>query len=1091
MTPEIIPAAARSGRYGLRISAGSEFEFVRRPFPATPQVVIRFHVRLPSLPASTQHLLHLEPTSGQTAKLRFNATTGRLQAAFWSSVQDASLPVMPGAWHRVDMRVTTNATPRTIEWEVDGVPQATVSEVDAAADLIRLQIGAEGSATYVCDYDDFAMSHTAGDFPIGEGFVVPLRPNADGGHNAGANVIERQDAQDIGVVTAFDLLDELPMSSAADYVRQVAVGAGQFAEVQFEDVGVTAIQDVMGLLAYTSSGTSVNNGACVARRADGTEAEIGHAGRAARHVRVRPFLQVGPRNPPRRRVDAARGERPAHEDGLLDRRLPDSPVAVRALRGGGARQRAGPPPVGGAERWRPQHRRAHRRDLGHESHVLGADAGAGGGGRRAAVRGHGDVLRGLRERPDLGRGLPGALGRGGTPQGTAEGTPVGVYRAYTELSLWQAQDENAALDPTVRDFDTSRDLLSRGAAMLVACYADGAMDDVVSVTGWTTGPASYIRIFTPVGPHLVGASQRHTGTAGTGFRLAPVTSGGTNIINVNVAYVRIEGLEIDGSGVTASQAVRGITIQNGLSNVGDIRIDSCVIHGLHTTLAGLSTEGSMGILDVQTSAGWGPPLLVTNNVIYDITNTVLHGHIAGIHVGSRGTSYVYNNTVYSINNQGDGSVSGPAWGIYGKAWPELTGVTIVAQNNYVGDVRAPLDPGGNRWCYDVESGAVMNQSYNVSSDATAAGTGSQTGKTAYATYFLNVGSGTENLRLTGTSAALWGSSGANLSATFTNDLAGRVRSVPWDIGAFGFGGTTAVRLMSFSAVPGDGSVLLEWRTGSELSNLGFHVYRGPSAGGSVDAADVVAHPGPGLLSDRPVVLVDGHGSRERGDVLLPARGRGHGVGVDVPRSGVGDAGCGLGSAPSGRRRWRAGGGRRLGRWFGGRWWSDEHDLPVVGAGVSRRVAVGRRRVHAARGPGRGVVRGPLARRAGSDARAADGWLLGPAQRPRGRCGCSCRASTRRGSLRPRRCRCVARSWRRWSGRRCASCRRRRWTCAGSRDFAPRRWVLRRCPSRGTGRCVRGVATSRRRACRGGTCRSTWLASGGRCSRGRRRVRSWR
>ena len=274
VTPEIIPAAARSGRYGLRISAGSEFEFVRRPFPATPQVVIRFHVRLPSLPASTQHLLHLEPTSGQTAKLRFNATTGRLQAAFWSSVQDASLPVMPGAWHRVDMRVTTNATPRTIEWEVDGVPQATVSEVDAAADLIRLQIGAEGSATYVCDYDDFAMSHTAGDFPIGEGFVVPLRPNADGGHNAGANVIERQDAQDIGVVTAFDLLDELPMSSAADYVRQVAVGAGQFAEVQFEDVGVTAIQDVMGLLAYTSSGTSVNNGACVARRADGTEAEI-------------------------------------------------------------------------------------------------------------------------------------------------------------------------------------------------------------------------------------------------------------------------------------------------------------------------------------------------------------------------------------------------------------------------------------------------------------------------------------------------------------------------------------------------------------------------------------------------------------------------------------------------------------------------------------------------------------------------------------------------------------------------------------------------------------------------------------------------
>jgi Peptidase family C25 len=42
---------------------------------------------------------------------------------------------------------------------------------------------------------------------------------------------------------------------------------------------------------------------------------------------------------------------------------------------------------------------------------------------------------------------------------------------------------------------------------------------------------------------------------------------------------------------------------------------------------------------------------------------------------------------------------------------------------------------------------------------------------------------------------------------------------------------TAVRLMSFSAVPGDGSVTLEWRTGSELDNLGFHVHRGSSAEG--------------------------------------------------------------------------------------------------------------------------------------------------------------------------------------------------------------------------------------------------------------------
>ncbi len=56
-------------------------------------------------------------------------------------------------------------------------------------------------------------------------------------------------------------------------------------------------------------------------------------------------------------------------------------------------------------------------------------------------------------------------------------------------------------------------------------------------------------------------------------------------------------------------------------------------------------------------------------------------------------------------------------------------------------------------------------------------------------------------------------------------------SAPAQEFVFGAPVPTAVRLMSFGAIPGDGAVTLEWRTGSELDNLGFHVYRGPSADG--------------------------------------------------------------------------------------------------------------------------------------------------------------------------------------------------------------------------------------------------------------------
>ena len=104
--------------------------------------------------------------------------------------------------------------------------------------------------------------------------------------------------------------------------------------------------------------------------------------------------------------------------------------------------------------------------------------------------------------------------------------------------------------------------------------------------------------------------------------------------------------------------------------------------------------------------------------------------------------------------------------------------------------------------------------------------------------FNNITVGSENLHLiatTYTNQAL--DTGANLSAlmaAFDIDAQGRV--APWDIGADDFSGTTAVKLQSFSAVPGDASVLLEWRTASELDNLGFHLYRGPVRERPVDAA---------------------------------------------------------------------------------------------------------------------------------------------------------------------------------------------------------------------------------------------------------------
>jgi hypothetical protein len=56
---------------------------------------------------------------------------------------------------------------------------------------------------------------------------------------------------------------------------------------------------------------------------------------------------------------------------------------------------------------------------------------------------------------------------------------------------------------------------------------------------------------------------------------------------------------------------------------------------------------------------------------------------------------------------------------------------------------------------------------------------------------------------------------------------------------------TRVKLQSFTATPGEDSVLLEWQTASELDNLGFHLYRAEGAAGPYRRITPLVVPGLG------------------------------------------------------------------------------------------------------------------------------------------------------------------------------------------------------------------------------------------------------
>ena len=328
---------------------------------------------------------------------------------------------------------------------------------------------------------------------------------------------------------------------------------------------------------------------------------------------------------------------------------------------------------------------------------------------------------------------------GVAPVDVAGATVNRIYRAFASLSLAVTNSSNGThLGTTV--------LTGAGNYQLNwPCYNDAPMNNQVVISGYTTGASNFIRVYTPVYANEVGASQRHTGKARTGFRLQPTSAVDNDSIRVFDSFVRIEGIEIDGSLSTAPNGAGGVSIET----LGTTPVDHYISHNII-----YETRNFTGIYTASMSAK------VWDNVCHRCNNPTL-GAFAMDQPG--GTGYFYNNTVYDHAGHGINANAG----------------TMIATNN------VSLKPGGGFFDFKVGTG-TLTQSHNVSSDATAAGALSQINKTAYATYFRNTTVGTEDLHLRNDSFSLWGSNGANLSADpnlpVTNDIDGAPRIRP-DIGA--------------------------------------------------------------------------------------------------------------------------------------------------------------------------------------------------------------------------------------------------------------------------------------------------------------------
>jgi hypothetical protein len=254
-------ATERSGTYSLRIADPAGAANNASLPVAAGVAVVRLYLRFASLPTATvNEVLTGDLAAGNDLRLGYQASPSRLTLRFGNAAVTAgSTTISAGTWYRIDVRLVGNTNPRTAAWQIDGVAQTPISRNGSGSTVNRIRLGSTVAAdAYTVNYDDVMISATSGDYPIGPGTVVGLRPAAMG-TSVGTGSFRHNDGSTISSTT-WQRLDDDPMSSTADYVRQQTIGTNDYVEVTFDATTSNCVTGVSALLAYHAAGNGTNDG---------------------------------------------------------------------------------------------------------------------------------------------------------------------------------------------------------------------------------------------------------------------------------------------------------------------------------------------------------------------------------------------------------------------------------------------------------------------------------------------------------------------------------------------------------------------------------------------------------------------------------------------------------------------------------------------------------------------------------------------------------------------------------------------------------------------------------------------------------------
>jgi hypothetical protein len=252
---------ARSGNYSLRIVDAALVANNVGWSVAGNVLVARFGIRFPALPlGNVAELAVVDTAAGNDLRLGYDQAAQRLTLRFGAGAAVSStVEVSAGAWQRVELRATVNANPRTADWRIDGLAQTALSSAGAGSTVTSVLLGSTVPAdVYTANYDDVVLSTTSADYPIGDGSVFALGPNANGTHSNPVD-FQHEDGTALGPGT-YQRLDEVPMTSTLDAIHQKTTDTTGYVEIDVANTAQTCLIGVDGIMAYSASGAGARNG---------------------------------------------------------------------------------------------------------------------------------------------------------------------------------------------------------------------------------------------------------------------------------------------------------------------------------------------------------------------------------------------------------------------------------------------------------------------------------------------------------------------------------------------------------------------------------------------------------------------------------------------------------------------------------------------------------------------------------------------------------------------------------------------------------------------------------------------------------------